>query len=312
MNPLKTPVAFLVFNRPETTRRVFKAIRDAQPDRLLVIADGPRRDRPGEIEKCKLVRKIVQDVAWPCQLQTNFSAVNMGCRQRVISGLDWVFSIVEEAIILEDDCVPDPSFFPYCSEMLARFRHDSRIGMISGTNFVEKFCTSPYSYFFSHMFHIWGWATWRTSWARYDPNLKNWPAIKTDGVLSEVFDDRYAVEYLSKIFDQMYEGVGPNTWDYQWLYTNLFENALSVVPRKNLITNIGFGPGATHTLDSDSHQSLPSGTLDFPLKHPPAIVPLRWMDRIDLKVSLLPTWRHRFSHNVRRTAKYLMRSLQTS
>ncbi len=123
MKPLETPVALIVFNRPETTRRVFAAIAAARPARLLLIADGPRTDRPGEVERCDEVRKIVTSVDWPCEVLTNFAEENMGCRRRVVSGLNWVFSQVEEAIILEDDCVPDASFFPFCAEMLERYRH---------------------------------------------------------------------------------------------------------------------------------------------------------------------------------------------
>ena len=118
MNRLETPVALIVFNRPEPTRRVFAAIAKARPSRLLLIADGPRPDRQRESNQCAEVRNIVSAVDWPCQVQADFADENMGCRRRVISGLDWVFSQVEEAIILEDDCVPDPSFFPFCSELL--------------------------------------------------------------------------------------------------------------------------------------------------------------------------------------------------
>ena len=134
MSPLQTPVALIVFNRPEPTRRVFAAVAAARPSHLLLIADGPRADRPGEAERCDMVRKIVSAVDWPCKVDTKFAAENMGCRRRVISGLDWVFSLVEDAIILEDDCIPDQTFFPFCSELLDRYREKSQIGFIAGFN----------------------------------------------------------------------------------------------------------------------------------------------------------------------------------
>ncbi len=306
MYTLDTPIAFLVFNRPDTTRQVFAAIQSARPSRLLIVADGPRHDHSSDARLCNEVREIVNNVTWPCQVDINFATENMGCRERVISGLNWVFSLVEEAIILEDDCLPHPCFFRYCSELLFRFRDDARIGMISGTNFVEHFISQPYSYYFSQMFHIWGWATWRRAWAQYDPSLKDWPAIKADKVLSEVIDDARLIKYLSDIFDQMHNGSGPNTWDYQWLYSNLVNHSLSVVPRNNLITNIGFGPGATHTTDTKSAQVLPSREIQFPLRHPPSLVSMRTLDCIDMRTSFLPTWKQRVFYRLSLPVRYLL------
>lgn len=311
-NVFSTPVAFIVFNRPEVTERVFAAIQAARPARLLVIADGVRHGRPGEAERCEQVRQIVQNVTWPCRLETNFAAENMGCRDRVISGLNWVFGLVEEAIILEDDCLPDPSFFPYCGELLSRFRGDSRIGMIAGTNFVERFFHGPESYYFSQIPHIWGWATWRTAWASYDPSLGSWPRLKASNLLSEIVGNPRVVHQLSRIFDQMHEGAGPNTWDYQWLYSNLINHWLSIVPKRNLITNIGFGPDATHTVEPNSNHSLPSGRLEFPLSHPQAVVPLRSMDRIDMKISFPGTARSRISYKLRRLGQYFVDSVRSA
>jgi hypothetical protein len=158
---VNTPIAFFIFNRPDTTARVFEAIRQAQPSKLLVVADGPRSTRPGEAEKCAATRAIIDQVDWECEVLTNYSDVNLGCRHRVSSGLDWVFEQVEEAIILEDDCLPHPTFFRFCEELLEWYRHDHRIVAISGDNFQNGHQSGEFSYYFSRYVHIWGWATWR-------------------------------------------------------------------------------------------------------------------------------------------------------
>ena len=152
---LTTPVVFIIFNRPDTTAKVFEAIRQAKPPKLLVIADGARIDKPGEAEKCAAARAIINQVDWQCEVLTNYSNVNLGCRKRVSSGLDWVFEQVEEAIVLEDDCLPHPSFFQYCQELLEKYRDDERIMMISGDNFQFGNETTEYSYYFSRYGHCW-------------------------------------------------------------------------------------------------------------------------------------------------------------
>jgi hypothetical protein len=272
---LQTPVIFIVFKRPDTTRRVFAAISQVRPAKLLVIADGPRNDRPAEAEACRQVREIVSHVDWPCEVFTNFSESNLGFRDRIISGLDWAFSLVEEAIILEDDCLPDLSFFPFCQEMLERYRGDARLGSISGTNLVEKYSHTEASYYFSNLGGIWGWATWRSKWQQLDRHLADWPRLRDDKMLSEIFDDPKAVAYWSRQYDDQYEDRGVRSWDTLWLFTLLKNNALSVVPR----VNIGFGPGATNTAGANSRLTPPAGTMEFPLRHPSSFVPLRSADR---------------------------------
>lgn len=272
MKPLKTPVALIVFNRPETTRRVFAAVAAARPARLLLIADGPRGDRPGEAERCDEVRKIVTTVDWPCEVLTNFAEENMGCRRRVVSGLNWVFSQVEEAIILEDDCVPDASFFPYCAELLERYRDCCQIGIIVGSNVMEKSFPFDYSYYYTQMTPIWGWATWRRAWQQYDEHMVSWPDVKKAGLLRLLFPDEKVVAYWAQVFDAMHSGAGPNTWDYQLTYTCWTRNWLNILPARNLIQNVGFGESATHTrVAADPDLTLPAGSIDFPLRHPPAI-----------------------------------------
>lgn len=276
---LETPIAFFVFKRPETTRRVFNAIAKARPAKLLLIADGPRQEREGETEVCRKVRDVVTSVNWPCEVLRNFSEKNLGCRERMISGLNWVFSQVEEAIILEDDCLPDPSFFLFCQELLQRYRDDRRIAYISGDNLVGRYMKCADSYYFSQIGGIWGWATWRSEWQRYDRHLTEWPELKERRILEEIFDEHRVVEFWTQIFDAMHANTGPDTWDYQWLYTGLKNNSLTIVPNVNLVTNIGFGEDATHTTQLDPRCIFPVSPMKFPLKHPSSFVPLRSFDR---------------------------------
>lgn len=288
-----------VFNRPESTRRVFDVVSKTRPTRLLLVADGPRGNKKGEDEVCRQVREVIADISWPCEVSTNFAEKNLGCRNRMISGLDWVFSLVEEAIILEDDCLPDLSFFPFCQELLARYRHDSRIAYISGCNLVEQHTTIKDSYYFSRIGGIWGWASWKSEWQRYDRSLSDWPENKKRNMLADIFNDPRAVAFWSRTFDAMHKNEGPDTWDYQWVYTNLKNNSLSIVPRRNLITNIGFGEGATHTTFVDARFVLPTHAIGFPLRHPTSFVPIRLLDEIRVQDMLPPSGLRRLAAKLR-------------
>ncbi|MCX5679732.1 MAG: glycosyltransferase family 2 protein, partial [Candidatus Omnitrophica bacterium] len=181
---LETPVVLTIFNRPDKTELVFNAISKARPRQLFVIADGPRPDAPGENERCLDARAIIERVDWDCCLRKNYSDVNMGCKRRVSSGLDWVFSSVEEAILLEDDTLPSHSFLFFCQELLEKYRYDNRINYISGTNYQLGKSRTDYSYFFSRYASFWGWATWRRAWRHYDVDMKSWPQVKKDHLLS--------------------------------------------------------------------------------------------------------------------------------
>jgi hypothetical protein len=275
---LQTPVALIVFNRPDVTERVFAEVARARPAKLLVVADGPRPDRPGEAEACRAARAVVGRVDWPCEVLTDFAETNMGCRRRVASGITWVFEQVEEAIILEDDCVPHPTFFPFCEELLARFRADERVSMICGSNFLHGRAHTGDSYFFSRYGHIWGWASWRRAWRNYDVEMREWPGLRETSWLSDILGDPLAAEYWRARFDATHAR-GFDTWDYQWFFSWWAQNCLSVVPRTNLVTNIGFGDGATHTQAAVATMSeLPSEAVDFPLTHPSVMARDREID----------------------------------
>lgn len=273
---LSTPIAFLIFNRPDLTERVFRAIAQARPRRLLVVADGPRGDRLGEAERCAAARAVIGRVDWPCEVQTNYADTNLGCRRRVAGGLDWVFSQVEEAIVLEDDCLPHASFFPFCEQLLQRYRDDRRVMHIGGNNFQEGHRRSADSYFFSKHNHIWGWATWRRAWAHYDLALATWPQLKQAGTASFLFDSPEEERYWTAIFDRMHAGA-IDTWDYAWTYACWVQGGLAVYPSVNLVSNIGFRPDATHTTGTSARANLPVGELRA-LKHPPVVVRHREAD----------------------------------
>jgi len=295
---LTTPVAFIIFNRPDTTERVFAEIARAKPPKLLVIGDGPRPSRQGEAQKVEATRKIIQRVDWDCEVITNFSAVNLGCKKRVSSGIDWIFEQVEEAIILEDDCLPDPTFFRYCQEMLGRYRHDQRIGMISGDNFQFGRRYSADSYYFSKYVHIWGWATWRDRWVEcYDLTMAKWPSVRDEVAMVDMVGDMREAIYWRKIFELAYRG-GIDTWDYQWVFGNWVNGRLSIAPTVNLISNIGFGVNATHTTSTSELENLPIIPIKFPLSHPIGVFRSLKADRFSEKKCFRVPWWKRVRNKV--------------
>lgn len=265
---LDTPVVFIVFNRPDTTQQVFKEIAKAKPPKLLVVADGPRTDRPGEAEKCQATRAVIKLVDWPCEVYTNYAEANLGCKKRVSSGLDWAFELVEEAIILEDDCLPHPTFFRYCQELLEKYREDDRIGLISGCNLFPdtKSALGDYDYFFTKYIEIWGWASWRRVWkGYYDVSMASFPE---DGekILGAVISNPVYLRRKIKEFWDVYNGL-VSSWAYPLSLACLSQNLLTVIPKNNMIYNLGFGPEATHTKDSEV-KTVETKALTFPLKHP--------------------------------------------
>lgn len=268
---LQTPVAFIIFNRPDRTARVFAEIAKARPAKLLIVADGPRADRPGEDEECLAARSVVDQIRWPCEVLTNFADTNLGCRRRVSSGLDWVFEQVEEAIILEDDCLPHETFFPFCEQLLEKFRDDERVGMICGSNFQSGKRRSPYSYFFGLHVSVWGWASWRRVWRTYDVEMRRWPQLRDTSWLSDLLVNPVAVKYWQETFESAFRGEC-DTWDWQLFFSWWSENMLALIPDRNLVSNIGFGSGATRTHDAlPSMANLAVKAMDFPLRHPPSV-----------------------------------------
>ena len=265
---MRSPVLFLVFNRPEPTAEVFAAIRAARPPRLYVAADGARPNRPGEAQRCEETRQVATAVDWPCEVKTLFRDKNLGCKQAVSQALDWFFECEPEGVVLEDDCVPDPSFFQYCDELLEHYRDDERIALISGDNFQFGRVYGESSYYFSRYCHIWGWASWRRAWRRYDRDIKAWPAFRDGGGLERVFGGRpREARYWRRILDEVHQGK-IDTWDYQWNFAVWAQSMLTILPQKNLVKNIGFGVDATHTTGRSKFADMRAEQLDFPLRHP--------------------------------------------
>lgn len=264
---LETPVALLIWKRPSTTEKVFEAIRKAKPSKLLVIANAPRPDRPDEVANAAATRAIIDRVDWKCEVLTNYAETFLSCKERIASGLDWVFENVEEAIIFEDDCIPDPTFFRFCSELLERYRDDERVVSIAGTSYQIPRDRTDYSYYFSRYNLLWGWATWRRVWQNYDVDMKLWPQIRDSGWLNDALMDSRAAEHWSRTFQRTYEGF--DTWDDQWVLSCWINSGLTIIPEVNLVSNIGFGVESTHTKDTyDWRANMPTEPIAFPLRHP--------------------------------------------
>lgn len=298
-NKINTPVVFIIFKRPDTTEKVFAAIRQAKPPKLLVIADGSRTERPGEAEKCQATRAIIERVDWNCEVLTNYSEVNLGCAKRVSSGLDWVFEQVEEAIILEDDCLPDPTFFLFCEELLEKYRYDSRIMSISGQNVQMGRKRTNYSYYFSRYNHCWGWASWRRAWQYYDFHMKLWEEIKHSDFMKDILSDPRAVKFWNNFFQNTYDGL-IDSWAVRWTFACWVQNGLSILSNTNLISNIGFGSEATHTFSENVFASLPVEPIVFPLNHPSFMIRDEIADNLTQNTLYDPDLKFRINKKVKK------------
>lgn len=266
--PLETPVLFLIFNRPDTTEKVFEEIRKAEPKQLFIAADAPREGVEGEKEKCRKTKEIVSKIDWDCEVKRLYRDKNLGCKNAVSGAIDWFFENVEQGIILEDDCLPSQSFFMFCQKMLEKYNNDDRIMHVSGTNphYGESF--TDYSYYFSKFSFVWGWATWKKRWNEYDVDIKNFPEFEKEKIIESIFNEKFKQKYFLDKFKKVYNNK-IDTWDYQWTYTIMSSNGLSIYPETNLIHNIGFNENATHTTSADEYKKNNyARNLDFPLKHP--------------------------------------------
>lgn len=242
---LDVPVVFIVFNRPEVTRRVFAEIARQRPRQLFIVSDGPRPQREGEAQRVDQTRAITEVINWPCEVHRNYAEANMGCKRRVSSGIDWAFSLVDRAIILEDDCLPAPAFFDYCKDMLSRYEHEQRVFAVSGSFFGEE-TGSPGHYFSSYAL-MWGWATWRSRWQHYRVNPTDYSSV----LLRTWWRRPIVLAYWLQISRRIASGA-LDTWDIQWILTVWRHGALACRPNRNLVENLGFGADATHTDNANS------------------------------------------------------------
>jgi hypothetical protein len=276
----ETPILFLIFNRPVTTKIVFKQIKEVKPKYLYIAADGPRENRLEEVILCQQTRDLIMyDIDWDCEVKTFFRGHNLGCGLAVSDAIAWFFENVEMGIILEDDCLPDISFFFFCDELLNRYKHNEKIVSICGTNILPNFF-DIHSYIFSLYGGNWGWAAWRRSWELFDYKMDSWKNIKNQKIIRKNIQSKNEYLGIKKMFDLMISEKRLDTWDIQWFYSRLLNNKLSIVPTKNLVKNIGFGSFATHTFELDNQlNQLTINKIDFPLIHNKKIKPNRKFDR---------------------------------
>jgi len=291
----KTPILFLIFNRPDVSQEVFNQIKIVKPMYLYVAADGPRTDRTDDTKYCKQTREIINQVDWECDLKTLFRNENLGCGKAVSGAISWFFDQVECGIILEDDCMPDLSFFPYCEELLIKYKADEQVMLIGGNNFQNGIIRGKGSYYFSHYPHIWGWATWRRAWQHYDFSMKNIEYFFNTGIY-KIFRTNKEIRYWKKKLDKVISGK-INTWDYQWVYSIWINNGIAITPNTNLVINLGIRNSSTHTFLHDSYKEVKDFCeIKSPLVHP--------FLKID-KIADTATFNNVFGHNLRRIIRLL-------
>jgi hypothetical protein len=268
----KSPLLFLTFNRFDTTKKVFEVIKQVKPPKLYLASDGARLNKSGEKEIVETVRNfLLNNIDWDCQINTLFRETNLGCGIAVSSAINWFFENEEMGIILEDDCLPSKSFFRFCDELLFKYKDDERIMHISGDNFQDGKQRGDASYYFSKISHIWGWASWRRAWELYDFEMKSLNNFITYKMAKNIWNQNKIQKYWIKQFVKVSSGK-IDTWDYQWNYSLIINNGLSILPNINLVENIGFNSEATHT--KNSNLQLPKANqITFPLKHPKIFIP---------------------------------------
>lgn len=279
-HPLNTAVLFLVFNRLDTTKQVFEAIRQATPPRLYIAADGARESRESEDVKVNAVREyIMSNIDWKCEVKTLFREQNLGCKYAVSGAIDWFFKNEEMGIILEDDCLPSQSFFWFCEELLERYKDDMRVWHIGGSNFQNDIKRGDGDYYFSKYNHVWGWASWASRWELYDVELDS---IVDTKFLEKTFENKKACKQWTKTFHTMKEK-GVDTWDYQWTFCMWHNHSLAILPNVNMISNIGFGIDATHTTTESEVSNLKIYELSIQ-SHPTEIIQSKEADEYTYKL----------------------------
>jgi hypothetical protein len=289
-----TPILFIVFNRPHETQQSFEQIKKIKPKKLFIAGDGPRTlpldtiifdDHPGRTGikndkiNCEKVRTIVSQIDWECEVHTLFHEKNLGCGVAPYTAINWFFDHVDEGIILEDDCIASPDFFFFCQKMLELYRHDTRIFHVSGMSYVDHFAHHPTleSYTYTRIPAVWGWATWKRAWQKYDFNMKSFEKFKKNNSIKDLFDNIFVQEAFMRMLVSIFTEIqtNPTVWDGQWAYTTLINNGLCVMPTKNLVSNIGFTKEATHTTTENNLLSnLPREKMSHEtIAHPTFILP---------------------------------------
>lgn len=299
---VKSPILFLAFNRLDTTKQVFEKIASVQPDRLYIACDGARKNKNNEEGRVSEVREwLMSNISWPCEVKTLFRENNLGCKPAVSGAISWFFDQEEMGIILEDDCLPVTSFFPFCDELLELYKTNTKIMSIGGSCHFDKQHDYPESYHFSDKFHCWGWASWRRAWSTYDVDMKGWPAFKANKGLQKLPQSNYLfTRYWTRVFDLVYNG-DINTWDYQMTLNIWMHAGLCISPSRNLIKNIGFNEFATHTLNhQDKNANRQAEDITFPITHPRLIQANIKLDMLENKQAYGISWRAEITGIIRR------------
>lgn len=277
----KVPVLLIFFNREDEVQQVIDAIRKYAPEKMYLASDGGRTEK--EHQKVLRIReKVKQSIDWECQIKCLFSDKNLGCQWGPITAVNWIFENEDRCIILEDDCVPDDLFFGYCEQLLERYADNKSVWMVSGENYLgDDSMFGKADYTFSLRTETWGWATWKRAWEKCDFRLRAWPVYKKEKVLSHTYYMKYfdELEYMTKQLDNIYRQRDRSIWDYQWRFHMIINSGLCIIPRRNLITNIGWGETATHTKFKSRIWDVPTGGLNFPLQHPACAIANADFDR---------------------------------
>lgn len=278
------PVVLLIFNRPEKTLRCLEHLRQARPPELFVVADGPRSGHPSDAERCTATRACLDRVDWPCRVHRLFRNENLGCRQSVSSGLNWAFEAVSQAVIIEDDCLVDPSFFPFARTVLERFGTQARLGSICAMNVLGPKAPQEVSYFFSRFNLCWGWATTRKAWNHYDASMSAWPELRGSSWLKELGLTPVEQHYWRTLFDDAHDSRpgSLDSWAVIWMYSCWRQRLCHAIPHTNLVCNVGFDAESTHTGGLGHTEQPPMLPMEEPITHPDRMV---WNDRADTRMA---------------------------
>ncbi len=264
---LNTPILFLTYKRFETSEKVFESIKNAKPKKLYFVSNAPKKNDKVELEKVQKVRSLLNEVNWDCDVVTLFRDEYLDVKESITFSIDWFFEHEEKGIILEDDCVPSQTFYPFCQELLDYYQNDENVYSIGGCCFLEDKNLLNNEYRFSRHTYIWGWATWKRAWLKYDVKMTNWPEFKKSKNYKSIFKNFIICSYWTNIFNMVYENQ-IKTWDYQWVYSIWLNNGISIIPNRNLVSNIGFGIDSNFTHDKKSIESnIKTSDFDLPLKH---------------------------------------------
>jgi hypothetical protein len=270
---IEAPVLLIVFNRPETTQKVLDAIKKAQPQKLYIAADAPPIGNVEDEKNCPLVKEIVKQVDWDCEVHYRFADVNQGCGPGPYNAISWAFENEDRLIILEDDCVPAQPFFSYCNELLERYKNDTRIWVISGNQFHEEAVKTPHSYFFTRYCTSWGWATWKRCWTAMDLSMAKYPLVIEQDLYKAAFRTKEEVAFFQKSFGIIFHDktLISHIWDAQWGFTITSNGGLGIVPKKNLVTNIGYL--GTHSGTKNRFHDRPVNESYVIESHPDFVLP---------------------------------------